>query len=228
MNLKELSKAVGISEPFTKERNEELYQRLIAGDEKARNEMIEGNLALVVYRVEIFLASSPQMSYYRDDLISAGLLGLCKAVDCMRKNHDILKPTGRMTKEIDHYIQHLADESNTIRIPWRTQARARQNGKPIRPPRIISDKVLEKEVDVKYEGRIASAELTEELYACCEDGFEKKILSMRLDYFSDKQIAESLNCSVATIIRARKKIMACFDQRCPEYRRTKQTKKAKE
>ena len=46
--------------------------------------MIEGNTALAIFRVETYLRTSPQMAYYRDDMISAALLGVCKAVDDMQ------------------------------------------------------------------------------------------------------------------------------------------------
>ena len=61
------------------EDNDALYRRLVAGDDLA-NEMIEGNTGLVVFRVDAYLRTSPQMKYYRDDMISEGLAGLCKAV----------------------------------------------------------------------------------------------------------------------------------------------------
>ena len=71
----------GRNEPFTTEQNDEVYRRLVSGDKKARDEMIEGNMALVVHRADEYLRKAPQMAYYRDDMMSAGFVGLCEAVD---------------------------------------------------------------------------------------------------------------------------------------------------
>ena len=73
------------SEPFATKENDAAYQRLVSGDESARNELIEGNMALVIHRVDAYLHRAPQMAYYRDDMISAGIVGLCEVVDRMQK-----------------------------------------------------------------------------------------------------------------------------------------------
>ena len=130
MNADKGSRAADCGGPFTMAQNDEAYKRLVTGDKKARDEMIEGNVALVVYRVGAYLRSAPQMAYYRDDMISAGLLGLCGAVDRMQKKGPVKnpKPTGCITRAIDRHISHAVDEANTIVVPYRTQATCQGRG----------------------------------------------------------------------------------------------------
>ena len=65
-----------LPEPLTKEEEEEIFARIIAGEEAARNELIVRNLRLVVYIAKKFEnASVPS-----EDLVSIGTIGLIKAV----------------------------------------------------------------------------------------------------------------------------------------------------
>ena len=214
-------KIEGRSEPFTTAENDAVYQRLVSGDESARNELIEGNMALVIHRVDAYLHRAPQMAYYRDDMISAGIVGLCEVVDRMQKKGPVTspKPTGWITKGIDCCISRLADESNTIVVPKMTQARARSEGKPIRPPRTVSDKALVYRDDSEISGNAAATELQEEILACCEDDTDRQIVRMRSDGHTDAEIAASLGLSAMTISRRRRVVFERFNKRCPEYLR---------
>src|SRR4030042_1194127 len=102
-NLMEQSRAAGYSDPFSREKNNEVYERLVGGNEATRDEMIQGNMALVIVRVDAFLRECPHMRYLRDDLISAGLVGLCEAVDMMQKGKRVENPnpTGYIYTAID-------------------------------------------------------------------------------------------------------------------------------
>jgi DNA-directed RNA polymerase specialized sigma subunit len=213
----------GRSEPFTTEHNDECYKRLISGDANARNEMIEGNIALAVYRTDAYLRTSPQMAYYRDDMISAGLVGLCEAIDTMQKKGAIRnpKPTGYIARTIDQHIVRLADEANTIVVSYKAQERARAEGKPILPPRLVSDKVLLGVDDSVFRDRNATKELQDEILACCHNAIERQIVMMRSEGYTDAQIGDVLNLSDTTISSRRKAIHSRLLERCPEFRETK-------
>lgn len=66
-----------LPEPFTREEEKEVLERLVKGDPKARDELIEHNLRLVVYIAKKFDGSVPDTQ----DLISIGAMGLIKAVN---------------------------------------------------------------------------------------------------------------------------------------------------
>lgn len=72
-----------LPEPFTREEEREVLERLAKGDKKARDELIEHNLRLVVYIAKKFDGSVPDTQ----DLISIGAMGLIKAVN----NYDLEK-----------------------------------------------------------------------------------------------------------------------------------------
>ncbi len=62
---------------LTAEENEELMRRLKAGDEKAREKFIVGNMRLVLSLVKRFWAKNAAA----DDVFQAGCVGLIKAID---------------------------------------------------------------------------------------------------------------------------------------------------
>ena len=69
-------------EPLSKEEEEETIDKMLNGDEIARNSLIEHNLRLVAHIVKKFEASG----YDCDDLIGIGTIGLIKAVDSYTKD----------------------------------------------------------------------------------------------------------------------------------------------
>ena len=66
---------------FTVEKNNELFPAVAAGDAAARDAMIEDNMALVVVKADALIRQMPSVAYLRDDLVSAGYVGLVKAVN---------------------------------------------------------------------------------------------------------------------------------------------------
>lgn len=221
------SATTGRNEPFSTEQNDEVYERLVSGDEKARDEMIEGNMALAVYRTDAYLRSAPQMAYYRDDMISAGLIGLCEAVDRMRKAGRIRnpRPTGCITRAIDCQIIKVVDKANIIVVPDRVQSRARTEGEPIKPPRIVSDRALLGLHDLAFRDRDAVKELYEETLACCSNEREKQIVSMRAAGHTDAEIASAVKLSRRRVSSLREAIFNRFNERCPEYQLLQDRKK---
>ena len=63
--------------PYTQEEEKAAMDRLIAGDESVKNDIIEHNLRLVVYIAKKFEGSVGDIS----DLVSVGAIGLMKAVN---------------------------------------------------------------------------------------------------------------------------------------------------
>lgn len=222
-NLMERSKAAGYGEPLSREENDELYKRLIAGEKDAKDQMIQGNMALVIVRVKSLLRNTPQMMYFRDDLISAGLVGLCKAVDKMQKSCTTKKinPTGYIYTSIDNHLIEAIDEESTIVVPHRTQKRARQNDTIIEKPKFVD----RKEADLQFAklhsaDRIAEYDCQEEINACCLDELDSKIIEMKITgRHTNAQIARELKVSSSTITVRLKKIRQRLVERCPEYAR---------
>ena len=211
---------IGHAEPLTMKDNDVLYARVVAGDLNARNQMIEGNTALAIFRVETYLRTSPQMQYYRDDMISAALLGVCKAVDDMQARGAVKhpKPTGYITKVVDHHIAKVVDERDTIVIPHTTQKRARGGGKPIEAPKVVSEKALSGRTAPIPFSTGALLEVQEELLASCRDELDQRIISMRSDGYTHEEIAKECSMSTSGITCRIKRIGKRLVERCPEYR----------
>lgn len=220
-NLLERCKAAGYCEPFSREKNIEIYIRLVKGDKLAREEMIQGNMALVISKVDNHLRQFPEMAFYRDDITSAALVGLIKAVDAMQKKgfKKDANPTGYIAATIENHITECIDENTTIVVPHRTQKRARDEGKPIERPKFVSAKDSEKHFATLLDAdENAAFDLEEEIKACCQDESDLKIVSMRKEGYTDSEIAETIGMSgQQAISRRRAKIFERLKVRCPEY-----------
>ena len=68
--------------PISPKREQECFERMAAGDESARTELIEHNLRLVAHIIKKYYASSND----QDDLISIGTIGLVKAVNTFQNS----------------------------------------------------------------------------------------------------------------------------------------------
>ncbi len=71
--------------PFSRQEEERYIQLMEAGDEGAKNKLVEHNLRLVVYIAKKFDNSGVPM----DDLISIGSIGLIKAVNSYKSGKNI-------------------------------------------------------------------------------------------------------------------------------------------
>ena len=100
-----------ITRSLDREQNELLYARVMAGEDKAREEMIEGNMPLVINKVDAFIGCYPQAAHLRDDLHSAGFMALVQAVNTMVEHDRPRKknPTGYLSVAITHEIAKVAE-----------------------------------------------------------------------------------------------------------------------
>lgn len=100
---------------LTAEQEQDLGKRLAQGDAKAREELIQGNLRLVVSIAKKYNGKSTKISFL--DLIQEGNMGLMKAVD--KWDYSLgYKFSTYATWWIKQSISKaLADQSRAIRIP---------------------------------------------------------------------------------------------------------------
>src|SRR3990167_3565186 len=68
------------STPTSTEDNDQLYVRVLAGDDNAREQMTVNNLPLVLSVVDLFIGKRPDCQYLRDDLVAEGFLAVVNAV----------------------------------------------------------------------------------------------------------------------------------------------------
>ena len=96
---------------LTDEEKRELLRRSQAGDAQARNELICGNLRLVLSIIQRFTGRKENM----DDLFQVGCIGLIKAVDHFNLELDVKFSTYAVPMIIGEIRRYLRD-NNSIRI----------------------------------------------------------------------------------------------------------------
>ena len=98
--------------PILKERQkEELLKRSQNGDRTAREELIQGNLRLVLSVVQKFTNRGENM----DDLFQIGCIGLIKAIDNFDPSHEVKFSTYAVPMIIGEIRRHLRD-NNSVRV----------------------------------------------------------------------------------------------------------------
>ena len=101
--------------PLTKEQENEMMQRIISGDNSAREKLIVHNLRLVVYIAKKF--ETPSAS--SEDLISIGTIGLIKAVKTFSPERNIKLATYAsrcIENEILMYMRKSSQLKNEVSI----------------------------------------------------------------------------------------------------------------
>lgn len=101
--------------PLTKEQENEMMQRIISGDNSAREKLIVHNLRLVVYIAKKFETPSANS----EDLISIGTIGLIKAVKTFSPERNIKLATYAsrcIENEILMYMRKSSQLKNEVSI----------------------------------------------------------------------------------------------------------------
>lgn len=93
------------------EEKEALFQRIMEGDEDARQEYIYGNLRLVLSVIQRF----NNRGEYVDDIFQVGCIGLIKALDNFDTSHGVKFSTYAVPMIIGEIRRYLRD-NNSIRV----------------------------------------------------------------------------------------------------------------
>lgn len=190
-----------------RQKNEELYVRVMAGDEQAHQEMIESNMALVGSNVNEYVRKHPEAAHLRDDLRSAGYVGLVQAVGAMAKHRDPenSNPTGYMSVAIRREISRCADNEGTISIPDRTQREARKENRPLAAPAVCQG-IPKSLADSAPDAAQELIEIRDLLDSCCQSEDERTILRMREGGYADRDIAKEIGLAHTTTYMMRREL----------------------
>lgn len=93
---------------LTNEENKELFQKLKEGDPFAREDLISGNLKLVLSILRKFNGKTDNL----DDLFQVGCLGLVKAIDNFDINYDVKLSTYAVPMILGEIKRYLRDNSS--------------------------------------------------------------------------------------------------------------------
>lgn len=96
---------------LTSEEKESLFQRILDGDQEAREQYIKGNLRLVLSVIQRFSGSNENV----DDLFQIGCIGLIKAIDNFDITQNVKFSTYAVPMILGEIRRYLRD-NNSIRV----------------------------------------------------------------------------------------------------------------
>ncbi|MDE7162720.1 MAG: RNA polymerase sporulation sigma factor SigE [Clostridia bacterium] len=192
--------------PLSSEEEKEKLTLLKEGDERAKAELVEHNLRLVVYIAKKFEGTGAD----GDDLVSVGTIGLIKAIDSFRADKNIKLATYAsrcIENEILMYLRRLSRSKQEVSFdePLNTDWEGNEL--------LLSD-VMGTDADAVYsdvEGGVERELLKKSLARLSLR--EQRIMRMRFgldggDEMTQKDVADKLGISQSYISRLEKKIIA--------------------
>ncbi len=96
---------------LTEKQKEELLEKVKQGDKKAREELINGNLRLVLSVIQRFTSRGENL----DDLFQVGCIGLIKSIDNFDTSHNVKFSTYAVPMIIGEIRRYLRD-NNSVRV----------------------------------------------------------------------------------------------------------------
>lgn len=168
-----------------------------------RDKIIMGNVRLVLFKVSAYVRCYRQTLHLKDDMVSAGFLGLTKAVNFLADSEvsHVESPSGLMSLFIHREIGCLIERSNLIVMPLRTKIR--NNLKEVRVNSFS-------EYDYDFPQNDCSDELREVIYNLTDTEYERQILSLRESGFTDLEISERLDLPASTVNLIRRELFNKF------------------
>lgn len=195
---------------FSKREEQECIERIAKGDPKARNELIEHNLRLVVFIVNKHYGDSKE----QEDLISIGTIGLIRAAETFDPEKAISFSTYASTcirNQIKMYFRKTKHKSNEVYMnePIDTD----KNGNELTIADIFKDDVC---VDDEVDLRINMEKLYRLINTVLDDR-ERLIISKRYGLvctdgtvsrpLAQREVAKLLNISRSYVSRIEKKAL---------------------
>lgn len=195
---------------FSKKEEQECIKRIAEGDPKARNELIEHNLRLVVFIVNKHYGDSKE----QEDLISIGTIGLIRAAETFDPEKAISFSTYASTcirNQIKMYFRKNKHKSSEVYMnePIDTD----KNGNELTIADVFKDSVcVDDEVDLRI-----NMEKLYKLVSTVLDDRERLIISKRYGLICDdgtvsrplaqREVAKLLNISRSYVSRIEKKAL---------------------
>lgn len=193
----------------SRDSNDRLYPRVVAGDQEAIKKMIESNMSLVVDKVDSFIGCFPGVAHLRDDMIGEGFFGLTKAVRLMSESgaKEGANPTGYISFWIKKHIGLVVDGEYANGACSTTIADRKSKGEEL-PHQVPMPTTVREMYNVDDPNSLM--ELRDLIYACCETEEDRVIVDMREKGYVDKEIAATLDLPITTTYMMRRAIYARF------------------
>jgi RNA polymerase sigma factor (sigma-70 family) len=166
-----------------------------------RDTLIEQNIDLVHSVVRGYLRQHPHLGYLKDDLLSAGQIGLCEAIDRIGTS----KPEnikGFLAIAIRRSVKEAVVNEDSIKVPTRTRSRLRKQGKEVE----VVSRVHQLDTIARTDPGMELVDVMDAIDAACESDFERQIVKLRIEGYTTREIGARLECDCATVCRALKAI----------------------
>lgn len=212
---------------LSREDNDRLYDLVKAGDAVAWRTMVEGNMYLVVDKVNCFLRRHSHATHLRDDLTSAGSIGLLTAVNAIARGEvEKMNITGYLAVGIGRELEVLMDSENTIFVSKQCRWYARKQGCELDIPVVQAlpptnyeqcgdltdgDEVADSQGagDESYDPS-ALVEIRDILAACCTSDEERQYVRMREESYTYQEIADSLGIPKGSVHAMKERLYERF------------------
>ena len=184
-----------------------LFDRILKGDEKAREEFIRGNLRLVLSVIQRFNNRGEMV----DDLFQVGCIGLIKAIDNFDVTQEVQFSTYAVPMIIGEIRRYLRD-NNAIRVSRSLrdlaykaiQVRERHFNENNREPSVSE---IAKELDVECEELVMAIDSIQDMVSMFEPIFQDGTDTVCvMDQIRDEQNTDSAWEQTITINEAMKKL----------------------
>lgn len=195
-----------LPEPLTKEDEVKYVELSMAGDEFARNKLIEHNLRLVVFLAKKYENTGVDL----EDLVSIGTIGLIKGVNTYKLDKNIKLAT-YASRCIDNEILMFLRKNKRRRgeVSFEDSLSYDSEGNELHLEDILgtADDIVTRPLEEEIEKKILYQELTK------LNDRDKEIMSLRYGLFgkkemTQKEVASSLGISQSYISRIEKKVIS--------------------
>ena len=195
-----------LPEPLSKEEEIKYVELSMAGDEFARNKLIEHNLRLVVFLAKKYENTGVDL----EDLVSIGTIGLIKGVNTYKLDKNIKLAT-YASRCIDNEILMFLRKNKRRRgeVSFEDSLSYDSEGNELHLEDILgtADDVVTRPLEEEIEKKILYQELTK------LNDRDKEIMTLRYGLFgkkemTQKEVAQSLGISQSYISRIEKKVIS--------------------
>ncbi len=192
-------------QPLSRQEEKEYVQRMLAGDEDARNALTEHNLRLVAHIIKKYDRAGEDL----DDLISIGTIGLIKAIDTFNPAKGARLATYAARCIENEILMHLRTlKKARFEVSLQDPIGIDKEGNEITLTDILgtNPEIVEEQVENHFEQR----RLWDKL--CRLSRREKKVLALRFGLLdgtrqTQQEIAKSLGISRSYVSRIEKRAL---------------------
>ncbi len=189
-----------------REENTALYHKIREGDVAAQEQMVVGNIPLVLVRVSGFLVERPQFEHLRDDLQSECYLALVRVVQTFAAGDEVDNVVGYIYTAMAHAMVNFANRGEAVsHSPGAIKKAIETKNHITHPQKADIDIGLLEATDTTR-----AALMLNVIEACCIDDTERRVIELREMGFTDQEVEEETGIPRRTVQRVREDIYARY------------------